>query len=56
MKIDIVSCFQAAQLLGMDAAELGAALRRRKVRIQHAGRESLHEAGAAGDLGKTGKN
>jgi hypothetical protein len=28
----------------MDAAELGAALRRRKVRIQHAGRESLHEA------------
>lgn len=34
---------KASQLLGMDAAELGAALRRRKVRIQHAGRESLHE-------------
>ena len=34
---------QAAVLLGMDAGELGGALRRRKVRVQHAGRASLHE-------------
>eukprot|EP00435_Cladocopium_sp_Y103_P015380 s3168_g3.t1 len=34
---------KAARLLGMETNELGAALLRRKVRIQHAGRESLHE-------------
>ncbi|CAJ1328020.1 unnamed protein product [Effrenium voratum] len=34
---------KAAELLGMDASELGSALKRRKVRVQSAGRESLHE-------------
>lgn len=35
---------QASALLGMDSDELGGALRRRRVRVTHAGRESLHEA------------
>eukprot|EP00438_Fugacium_kawagutii_P004480 Skav232403 [mRNA] locus=scaffold1077:731752:733242:- [translate_table: standard] len=35
---------QAAEMLGMEASELGAALRRRKVRVTQAGRESVHEA------------
>ena len=35
---------QAAGLLGMDADELSSALRRRKVRVIHPGRESVHEA------------
>ncbi|CAK8994536.1 unnamed protein product [Durusdinium trenchii] len=34
---------KAAGLLGMDATELAGALRRRKVRVTHPGRESLHE-------------
>lgn len=34
---------KAAGLLGMDADELSSALRRRKVRVLHPGRESVHE-------------
>ncbi|CAK8993911.1 unnamed protein product [Durusdinium trenchii] len=34
---------KASALLGMDSDELGGALRRRRVRVTHAGRESLHE-------------
>jgi len=34
---------KASEMLGMEAHLLGGALRRRKVRVQHAGRESVHE-------------
>ena len=35
---------EAAELLGLDCERLGAALRRRTVRVLHPGRESLHKA------------
>lgn len=36
---------KASQLLGLDSEELSMALRFRRVRVVHPGRESLHEAG-----------
>ena len=45
-----VSMWQASEMLGMEAHLLGGALRRRKVRVQHAGRESVHEARGVGEM------
>eukprot|EP00438_Fugacium_kawagutii_P004483 Skav232406 [mRNA] locus=scaffold1077:799224:806483:- [translate_table: standard] len=47
-KAPIAVGVQAASLLGMDSDELSSALRRRKVRVVHPGRESVHEAGGWG--------
>ena len=49
VKCPRVSMWQASEMLGMDADLLGGALRRRKVRVQHAGRESVHEAKGVGE-------
>ena len=49
VKCPRVSMWQASDMLGMDFDLLGGALRRRKVRVQHAGRESVHEAKGVGE-------
>ncbi|CAE7567292.1 XI-2 [Symbiodinium natans] len=41
--LDEATVEKAASLLGMEASELGGALRRRKVKVSRPGRESIHE-------------
>eukprot|EP00434_Breviolum_minutum_P037690 symbB.v1.2.033430.t2/scaffold4150.1/size43807/2 len=43
VQLDEETLEKAASLLGMDADGLGSALRRRRVRVVHPGRESVHE-------------